>query len=148
MLQALDAVVLTRMDLRPVLFGCQDLIKNFLDQRRLSAPGYAGDTDQFSKWEVYIDSFQVVLRRTADDELMTVSVPPHRRDGDLLLPAEILAGDRLRTGAQIVHRSCTDYFSAVDTGPRTDVDDVVGSPHGLFVMLHHDQGISQIAQAV
>ena len=146
--QALDAVEFARMHLGPVLFRCQDLVKDFLDQGGLSAPGYAGDTDQFAQGEVYVDPLQVVLRCAADDKLMAVALPARGGDGDLLAPAEILAGDRLGAGAQVVHGSRADHLSAVDAGAGTDVDDMVGRAHGLFVMLHHDQSVSQVAQAV
>ena len=136
------------MYLGPVLFRGQDLIENLLNQRGLPAPGHAGDTDQFSQREVHIDPLQVVLRRAADDELMSVPLPAYRGNGDLLSTAEILAGDRLGAGAEIVHRSRADHLSAVDAGARADVDDMVRRAHGLFVMLHHDKGISQVAQPV
>ena len=146
--QALDAVILSRMYLGPVLFRRQDLVENLLNQGGLPAPGHAGDTDQFSQGEAHVDSLQVVLRRAADDELMSVPLPAYRGDGDLLSTAEILAGDRLGAGTEIVHRSRADHLSAVDAGARADVDDMVRRAHGLFVMLHHNQGISQVAQPV
>ena len=136
------------MHLGPVLFRRQDLVENLLNQRGLPAPGHAGDTDQFSQGEAHVDSLQVVLRRAADDELMSVPLPARRGNGDLLSSAEILAGDRLGAGAEIVHRSRADHLSAVDAGARADVDDMVRRAHGLFVMLHHDKGVSQIAQPV
>ena len=33
------------------------------------------------------------------------------------------------------------------TGARTDVDDVVGDPDGLFVVLDHDDRVPEVAQA-
>ena len=41
-----------------------------------------------------------------------------------------------------------DHLAAVDAGARADVHNVVGGMHGVLVVLHHDEGIAQIPQAL
>ena len=38
------------------------------------------------------------------------------------------------------------HFSAVSSGGWTDLDDVVGGGNDIFVMLHHHDGVTQVAQ--
>ena len=40
-----------------------------------------------------------------------------------------------------------DDLTAVDPGAGPDVDDVVGDPDGLLVVLHHDHGVAEVAEA-
>lgn len=63
------------------------------------------------------------------------------------LPHEVLAGDRLLVGEQLVQRTGVDDLAAVLTGARADVHDPVGDLDGVLVVLHHDQGVAHVAQA-
>ena len=40
------------------------------------------------------------------------------------------------------------HLAAVDPGPGADVDDIVRGPHGVLVVLHHDQGVAQVPQVL
>ena len=42
---------------------------------------------------------------------------------------------------------CGDDLAAVHAGTRPDVDDVVGSADGVFVVLDHDHRVAEVAQA-
>ena len=37
-------------------------------------------------------------------------------------------------------------FTAMDTGSRADIDDIVGGQDGVFVMFDDDYGIADVAQ--
>ena len=39
-------------------------------------------------------------------------------------------------------------LASVDTGAGADVDEVVGGPHGVLVMLHHDQAVAQVPEVL
>ena len=39
-------------------------------------------------------------------------------------------------------------LAALATGAGTDVDDIVGVEHYVLVMLHHDDGVRCVAQAL
>ena len=56
-------------------------------------------------------------------------------------------GDRSRLGEDVVERAGDDDLAAVLTRARTDVDDVVGDADGLLVVLDHDHGVAEVAQA-
>ncbi|CAN4071269.1 hypothetical protein HHFLNI_HHFLNI_04310, partial [Dysosmobacter welbionis] len=40
------------------------------------------------------------------------------------------------------------HLAAVDAGAGTDVDQVVRRPHGVLVVLHHQQGVAQVPQVL
>ena len=44
-------------------------------------------------------------------------------------------------------RALGDDTPAVDAGAGADVEDKVGAPNRFLVVLHHDYGVAQIAQA-
>lgn len=59
---------------------------------------------------------------------------------------QVRPGDRLRVLQQRRHRAAVHDLAAVLAGARTDVDDPVGDPDGVLVVLHHDQRVAQAAQ--
>ena len=50
-------------------------------------------------------------------------------------------------GHDLLRRAGGHHLPAVDSGAGADVDEVVGGPHGVLVVLHHNEGIAQIPQA-
>ena len=73
------------------------------------------------------------------------------RNGDRPLPRQVLPGD----GGLVRHQAApagdgagVDNVAAVLPGARTDVDHVVGRADGLLVVLDHDDGVAQVAQAL
>ena len=56
-------------------------------------------------------------------------------------------GDRPRLVDDVGQRAGDDDLAAVLTGSGTDVDDVVGDADGLLVVLDHDHGVAEVAQA-
>ena len=38
--------------------------------------------------------------------------------------------------------------AAMDAGARPHIDDMIGGADGFLVMLHHDHGVAEIAQAL
>ena len=41
---------------------------------------------------------------------------------------------------------CGDDMAAMHAGAGADVDDIIGEPNGVLVMLDHDHGIAEVAQ--
>ena len=68
------------------------------------------------------------------------------RHGNKPLAAEILAGNRFRTGDNIVHRAAGHEMAAVRARSGADVDQKIRRAHRVLVVLDDDQRIAQIAQ--
>ncbi len=74
-----------------------------------------------------------------------------RRDdgtGDATDAGEILAGEALRPGNDLLGRAAGDDLAAVHAGSGTHVDQVVGRPDRLLVMLDDDHRVAEIAKAL
>ena len=72
---------------------------------------------------------------------------PDGRERDLLFPGQVLACNAFRARLDILHRAAGDNLSAVNAGPRTHIDNIIGRPHGFLVVLHHDHGVAQVTHA-
>ena len=53
---------------------------------------------------------------------------------------------RLRLVGDVLHRTLTHQPPAALTRARPNVNDVVGTANGVFVMLHHHQGVALLAE--
>src|ERR1700682_2240937 len=136
----------TRTVFRTIEVLRQAAIQNVAHQRALARAADAGDTDQLAQREIHIDVLQVVLGgATHNDHLaVTLAAPPRQRDRSLT--AKKRARDRLGRFQDVVERPGGDNVSAVLAGSRSDVDDEVGRPHRLFVVLDHDHRVADVSQ--
>ena len=58
-----------------------------------------------------------------------------------------MAGERVRVGHDVGRRALGDDIAAVHAGAGPDVDHVVGGADGVLVVLDHDHGVAEVAQA-
>ena len=128
--------------------GCrQRLVEDLIHQCGFAGAGYTGHADHFPQREVYRDILQVILMGFDYPEVLAVALPTGFRHFHVLAPRKIGAGNAPLHLADIGHTTRCHDLTAVDTGTRSHIHNVVRLPHGVFIMLHHDQGIAQIAQA-
>ena len=144
---AVDPVMLAGMRLHAVELHAQLFIENLVDQTGFAAAGHAGDAGKGAQRNGHIDVFQVILPGAADGQPFAAALTAAGRYFDLLFAAEILARQRIGMGHDLLGRTGRHHMTAVTAGARPDVNQVIGGAHGVLVMLHHDQGIAQIAQA-
>ena len=71
-----------------------------------------------------------------------------RRDLHLQFAFEILAGERVGVSHHLVGRSLGDDLAAVDSGAGTDVEYVIRLQDRVFVVLHDDHRVAEVAQAL
>ena len=110
-------------------------------------PGRAGDGDQQAERESDVDRFQVVLAGPADDERLAVAAAPLCRRRDRALPRQELPGRRLPASEDVFQRPLHDDGAAVNTGPGSHFDDVIGGPDRVLVVLDDDDRVADVAQA-
>ena len=67
--------------------------------------------------------------------------------GTLSSPERYLPVHELRRGDQVVDRAFGDDVAAVDAGAGADVEHVIGGADGVLVVLDHDDGVAEVAQA-
>ena len=132
---------------RAVELVLQRLGQNLVHQRGLAGAGHAGHGHQHAERDVYADVVQVVLARADDLQLpLLIDVPPVLRHLDHLAASQVVARDRVFGLEDALRLALVDHFPAVLAGARADVDEPVRLPDGVLVVLHHDQGVAQVAQ--
>ena len=70
------------------------------------------------------------------------------RQSDTLFAAQVIARQRLFTVAYIIETALYDKFSAMRTGGRADIDDMVGASDYILVVFDYDDRISQPGQSL
>ena len=131
---------------RPVQLAGQGPVEDVRDERALAAARDAGDRGERPERDLDVDAPEVVLAGAPDDELLAVALAPLRRDRHGPLAAQERAGDRARLGEDGLERPVGDDLAAVLPRPGPDVDDPVGRPDRLLVVLDDEDGVAEVAQ--
>ena len=147
MLQSLHGGVLAGVGLHAVQLGAQPLIDDLVDQRGLAAAGDTGDAGEGPQRHGDVDVFQVILPCAPHRQELPIAGAAGGRHLDALFPTEILARQAVGIGHDLLRRAGGHHLPAVGSGAGADVDEIVGGPHGVLVVLHHDEGVAQIPQA-
>ncbi len=66
----------------------------------------------------------------------------------MLAPGQIVPGDGVFGCHQVLDAALGHHLAAHFTCTRANVNQIVGGPQGVLVMLHHNQGIAKIPQAL
>ncbi len=90
-----------------------------------------------------VDSFYVMQRNAIELQEVGAAVDRTVRDCRMLqrLPQESTCGGAW-IADQVFDRTGSDHLAAAHTGGGSQIEDVVGSPDGLLVVLHDHQGIA------
>ena len=112
----------------------------------LPEPDTPGHRHHAAEREVDVDVLEVVLTGAPHGE-HALRLAPHRRHRDLPLAGQVLAGERRLGLEQGRDRSGHHDVAAVLARAGADVDDVVGDPDGVLVVLDHDHGVAQVPEA-
>jgi hypothetical protein len=106
-----------------------------------------GDGDEGAEGDRHVHAAQVVLAGAVDaDRALLVERAPLGGDADLLLAAQVLAGDRGAVRGDFVDGAGGDHLAAVLARARAHVDEVVGHAHRLLVVLDDDDGVAEVAE--
>src|SRR5688572_32261706 len=122
------------------------VVQNVFDQRRLARSRNARDRDEKPERNVHVHVPKIVLARAEDpDHAGWIRLSALARDRNGHLTAEILGRD----GRWMLHHFLDGPFgdddSTVLAGPRSQIYQVIGLEHRLFVVLDDDHGVAQIA---
>ena len=141
-LDALDVLVLARLDAHLVEPVRERLVDDLVHERRLAGARDAGDGDELPDRELDVDALEVVLGGAADGEDAAVVLAP-RRDRDRAPAREEVAGDRALRAHHLLRGAFGDDLAAVLAGARPHVDDPVGDAHHLLVVLDDEHRVAE-----
>jgi hypothetical protein len=113
-------------------------------ERRFSGTRNARDRRKDSEGDFHVEVFQIVLACAKNFNVSGGSPVPFRKKYPLS-PREIGSGFAIGR-PYFVERSRKHDLSPVLSGTRTDVDDVVGGLHDVFVVFDDDDGIADFGE--
>ena len=120
-------------------------LQGLIDQRRLPRATHSCHHDEFSQWYFHVDVFQVVACRSSEPQALALPLTPVSGQGDGFLTVQVLAGNGM-LAQHLVDRTLEHHFATSPSCFRSDVYDVVGGEHHVFVVFHHDDGVTDVAQ--
>src|SRR5216683_2891804 len=146
MFEPLDAVVRGSTLAGVVEFSRDRLVERVDQQRRLAAAGNASHAGEQPQRNFRRDVFEIVAAGV--DHLDGAAMVRRPALGNLhrQFAGEIFAGQRFRIVHDIGRRALRDDVAAMDAGAGADIDDMIGQPNGVLVVLDHDHGIAEVAE--
>ena len=127
--------------------GAQPVQQDVVDQRDFARAADAGDADEQAERDLDVDVLEVVVPGADDREApcrCAAGAASGRRSA--LRPVRYwpvrLAGLRDDVG----RRAGGDDLAAADAGAGAEVDEVVGGPHRVLVVLDDEDGVAHVAQ--
>ena len=146
---ALDLVVGRGMLAALVQLARGGLVQRLDHQRGFAAARNAGDAGQRAQRNGRRDVLQIVALGAEHLEPAIVRrLAPLGGNRNLLQSDEIFSRQAVGVGHDLVRRAFGDDVPAVNAGARPHVDHVIGGADGFLIMLHHDHGVAEIAQAL
>ena len=146
MLQSLNAFAGAGAGSGVVQLGSQGFVQHLANQAGLAGAGNAGDAGQGSQGDFHIQILQVVLRGSQNFQGFAVPGSPMGGYGDFLYPGQVLSCHRPGFPADVLQRARRHNLTAVASGAGAYIHNKVRLPHGILVMLHHNEGIAQIPE--
>ena len=137
------------LPVRGLFFGSrQGLIKHIVQQRRFARPGDSGDRDQHSQGT----HKSIFLRLWARAPRILICrdawLTPRRWKLNAKLSRKVAAGKRGWSFQDLVVSPGGDYLAAAFSGARSEIENTIGSPHHVGIVLNHQDCVSQVAQVV
>ena len=117
------------------------------DKRAFPRAGHARDHRQGANLYLGVHPLQVVFGRARYFYLAALGAAACLGHGHAARSRQILPGDGLLAGSDVVGCAGRDDAPAVHPGARPYVGHEVGAAYGVLVVFDHDDGIAQVAQA-
>ncbi len=118
-----------------------------LTSELLPEPRHAGDADERAERNLDVDVLQIVVRGADDPQPLA-----RRADGaasgfrSARSPDRYLPGQAARLVGDLVGVPVGDHLAAAHARAGAEVDDVIGGPHRVFVVLDDDHRVAHVAQ--
>jgi len=146
MLKAADLLVLARVLPRSIQLLGQRTVQNVVDQRTLARARNAGHHRHHAQRKLHRQIAQIVAPRT----LYRDPFPGQRARRHAMQNArragEISPGERIGRGHDLLGSSLGHDPAAEPSRARAQIQHIVGTANRVFVVLHHQHRVAQVAQ--
>ena len=121
------------------------LVERLVHEGRLPAARDAGDDREEPDGELRGDVLEVILPAALDRDV-PFGCPAFLRHIDHFDTGEVLTGQGFFILLDLLWGTLRDNIPAVHPGTRTHIDDMLGRPDHILVMLHDEYGIAEVAE--
>ncbi len=149
MFQAFDALEPGRRIRGVVEPSRGGLVQGLHRESGLAASGDAGDAGEGADGDLAGDVLEIIAAGPDDaNHAGARDRPTLRRDGNLAGADKILTRETSLGGHDVRWRALGHHLAAVDARRRAHVDHIVRGQDGFLVVLDHQHGVPQVAQAL
>ena len=130
--------------------------QNVIHKCGFPTAGNAGDASEAGHGKCGVDFLKVILRRAQNAKPTIADIARlefgfSRGDalagnGNLCRAVEILRGEGILVAQNLLERPLRNQFPAARAGAGADVEDVVGGPDRVLVMLDDDHRVAEISE--
>ena len=133
-----------------VKFAEQRAAQNVVHQRAFAGTAHAGDAGERAQRNPRVNVAQIVFLRAEHFEPAAVFRRRQAlfRDGNRQFAAQILRRERIRVLQNFRQRARRHEFAAVNARAGAEVNDVIRIADRVGVVLDHEHGVAEVAQAL
>ena len=116
------------------------------NERALATAADSGDCDKATEGDFNIDVFEVVVACPTDTDEIAISFATLGGSMNLASAIEEAAGDTARVGRDFLEGAGGQEFAAAHAWSWPEIDDRIGGPHGVLIVLDNDERVPEISQ--
>ena len=146
MLKSFDPIHLAGIGNGAIEVARERSIEDRVDKRGFSASRHARNGDKAAERNIHVKILEVVFSRADDAKEIAVAGSSGLRHFDDASTCEIIAGDGILAGSNLLWRACHDDLAAVDSRAGADVDYKIGIANCILIVLYNDNAIAEVAQ--
>jgi len=120
-------------------------LQGFINQSRLATSRYSRNTNQFTQRKLNRHVFEIVSACSFEPQWFSISFSSLGRDLNLRFSIEVSGCQRI-CFKHLLRRTRKDNLSSQPTGFGSHVNHIIGSQHHIFVVLNHNNRVSDIPQ--
>src|SRR5260370_37991911 len=121
-------------------------VQDIGNQRTLPRTRDAGNHYEFPERNLDRYVLQVIFARSLDYQRSPAALSPLLRQGNPLAPCQLTPSQRICIGNNILVRAFCDNIPSMLACPWSNIDDVIGGTHRIFIVLDHQQRITKVTQ--
>ena len=119
-------------------------LKSLVDERRLTRTADTCYYNELAKWELGIYMLEVIARTATEYKALTRTFTSFAKL-NLRSSVKVLSGKSVGL-KQLIWRSLEYNLATFSAGTWTDINNVVGTTHHVFIVLNHDNCVAKVAQ--
>ena len=123
------------------------LLQNVGDEGALATSRDTGHGNEFAEREGNIELAQIVLARPLNRDRFTAPLTARLRHRYCAVTTKVGTGNGVFRREEILERAVRDQAAAQLSCTGSNINDPVSGTNRLFVMLHHEHRIAEVAQS-